>query len=627
MAETEIKKINGRTVCDQTARDSIPKTASDIGAESAGTAATKITSHNTSSTAHNDIRVKLQSLVNQLNSFLNVDDETRNELSEVLDLIDANKDLIEEITTKKVNVADIIDNLVTNASNQPLSAAQGVVLKELIDALQTAINNINMPTKTSQLQDDVGFAKQTDVDNLSQEIVHYITPEMYGAVGDGVTDDSVAIQTAIDTAGNTYPVYLAKKNYKISSGLVLRTNYTTFHCEGTITYDGTDSAITLTNIIRSKVYVSAIYATNGTAVRLSNRDGYVKFNDVRIDNIRESKVGIHLTTPNTENLAPIYYNKLSYMEIVATEIGVHSDPIGYYINENRYYGGTIGGDCFYGIKLGNSNVAYSTGANKFLSGGIEGVSDDGYGIHITDSSYNIIYNIRNLERYGDKFLCFKGMSMFNEIKLPMINLSEIDISELGNIGINKNIVSVMTSSFDGSTKTGEQIEITKTYGIVYDVKASTNTDYVKVSLTNFPDNVIKPIEGRIYTSLYSSVYSVNGNTFTLDPIYYGASSKIKGEPITIKFGEGSGRIKLVDNEGTVIIDNTTGKFDSKSISIRWGGYDKYTNRNLWNISVEGQYGLDGYTPQKGTDYFTTADIQDIVDAVYAKVADGNEVAY
>lgn len=37
----------------------------------------------------------------------------------------------------KVNVSDIINSLTTNVSNQPLSAAQGVALKALIDALDT----------------------------------------------------------------------------------------------------------------------------------------------------------------------------------------------------------------------------------------------------------------------------------------------------------------------------------------------------------------------------------------------------------------------------------------------------------------------------------------------------------
>lgn len=43
--------------------------------------------------------------------------------------------------------------------------------------------------------------------------------------------------------------------------------------------------------------------------------------------------------------------------------------------------------------------------------------------------------------------------------------------------------------------------------------------------------------------------------------------------------------------------------------------------------IQGLPGADGKTPVKGTDYFTTSDINEIVNAVYAKVADGNGVAY
>ena len=43
--------------------------------------------------------------------------------------------------------------------------------------------------------------------------------------------------------------------------------------------------------------------------------------------------------------------------------------------------------------------------------------------------------------------------------------------------------------------------------------------------------------------------------------------------------------------------------------------------------VNGKDGADGKTPEKGVDYFTDADINEIVDAVYRKVANGNEVAY
>lgn len=106
---------------------------SDVGAEKAGNVAT----HNTNAAAHNDIRLLIASLSERINAVLDSDDTTLDELSEIVAVIKANTTIIEAITTGKVNVTDIIDNLTTNVKDKPLSAAQGVALKALIDALTT----------------------------------------------------------------------------------------------------------------------------------------------------------------------------------------------------------------------------------------------------------------------------------------------------------------------------------------------------------------------------------------------------------------------------------------------------------------------------------------------------------
>lgn len=107
-----------------------------------------IAEHNTSPDSHNDIRIFLNELNNRLNTLANSDDETLDEMKEVVAYIKDNRSLIESITTTKVNVADIIDNLTTNVSNKPLSASQGVVIKNLIDTLQSEltahINNFDI---------------------------------------------------------------------------------------------------------------------------------------------------------------------------------------------------------------------------------------------------------------------------------------------------------------------------------------------------------------------------------------------------------------------------------------------------------------------------------------------------
>lgn len=101
-----------------------------------------VASHNTSTDAHSDIRLLISGLTDRLNALADSDDTTLDQLSEVVAYIKSNRDLISSITTSKVNVSDIINNLTTNVSNKPLSAAQGVALKALIDEM-------NVPASTA----------------------------------------------------------------------------------------------------------------------------------------------------------------------------------------------------------------------------------------------------------------------------------------------------------------------------------------------------------------------------------------------------------------------------------------------------------------------------------------------
>lgn len=112
-------------------------TASEVGADPKGTAAGAVSAHNVAGDAHNDIRQEIKAIREQLAAFLDVDEETLNELSELIAAIAANQTSIAQLTSNKVSVTDIIDNLTTNVANKPLSAAQGVVLKTLIDGLST----------------------------------------------------------------------------------------------------------------------------------------------------------------------------------------------------------------------------------------------------------------------------------------------------------------------------------------------------------------------------------------------------------------------------------------------------------------------------------------------------------
>lgn len=136
-----VKSINRKT-------GDVTLSASDVGADEAGTVST----HNTNTDAHNDIRLELTRLSGIINDVLDSEDINLNELHEIVAYIKSNSALIAAITVSKVNVADIIDNLTTNVTDKPLSAAQGVELnKNKLDAskLTEAINTALAEAKAS----------------------------------------------------------------------------------------------------------------------------------------------------------------------------------------------------------------------------------------------------------------------------------------------------------------------------------------------------------------------------------------------------------------------------------------------------------------------------------------------
>lgn len=205
-------------------KEDIPTSPEDIGAQPAGDYA-----------INSEIRLELEAINRRLTAFFDSDDQTLDELSEIVAYITSNKSLIDSITTSKVSVSDIINNLTTNVTNKPLSATQGVVLKGLVDALDKdkldtsaladAINEALAYAKASGEFDgadgkDYVLTKEdkTEIAEMAADLVvedaDYVTPEMFGAKGDGTTDDSAAIQECLSYANeNSVSVQFNPKTY------------------------------------------------------------------------------------------------------------------------------------------------------------------------------------------------------------------------------------------------------------------------------------------------------------------------------------------------------------------------------------------------------------------------------
>ena len=157
----------------------------------------KVSAHNTDPTAHTDVRELISGLTNRLNALADSDDTTLDQLSEIVAYIKSNKSLIDAITTSKVSVSDIVDDLITNSSNKPLSAAQGVKLKALIDAIvPITVDSVLSSTSTNPVQNKVVLNGLNEKENKGAARSVQIGSNSYNPNESGVIDLSSGVATA-----------------------------------------------------------------------------------------------------------------------------------------------------------------------------------------------------------------------------------------------------------------------------------------------------------------------------------------------------------------------------------------------------------------------------------------------
>jgi hypothetical protein len=299
------------------------------------------------------------------------------------------------------------------------------------------------PGKTAyQYAKDGGYTG-TEAQFAAKLSTPIITPEMYGAKGDNATDDSAAIQAAIDAAGRDATIYLGKKTYLIASTLKICTSQTKFVCDGVLSYIGAGAAVKIYKTNSLDVDIYGIQAPNGTALLMDSTDGEIGNCIISIKHIFASKTGVHIkgdgsTKADNGNWITghnIFYNKL-HLEggIVSTDTCILVEAISAYVAENYFWVGRIYGGATYGIRLDTS------ARNIFHGGNFEGLASDGYSIYMHDSSQNTFYDFRTEENYGAYIVGFSGTCEGNDVGVSNMVLSQVDTSALTSTGSYRNIL-------------------------------------------------------------------------------------------------------------------------------------------------------------------------------------------
>lgn len=167
------------------------------------------------------------------------------DISNQLDLIEILNQFVKTISVNGTNIAK--DNDKNIAIQVPITTIKldGNTISPVdyivnLDLASVYAKKTEIPKNVSELQNDAGYIKQEVVDQLipikaikvnnvtilpdENRTVNienvYVTPEEFGAVGDGVTDDSSAFNACIAKANETGKyVLLSNKSYLISNTL------------------------------------------------------------------------------------------------------------------------------------------------------------------------------------------------------------------------------------------------------------------------------------------------------------------------------------------------------------------------------------------------------------------------
>ena len=192
----------------------------------------------------------------------------------------------------------------------------------------------------------------------------YLTPEDFGAVGDGYADDSVPISLCLATAAATKQTVLMAKKYYVSNPIDINTDGL-YIIINDIEYDGTDVAIKIRGC-NNTIKVHSVDSKGSGVNFVGDGSKHITYNDLEVNTIISKSHGIGLYSSPVS----IYQNTVRFNYIKAG--GTGSYGIGYFladdgtfITENNFYGGQIancewavykcgGNSRFYGLQIENN---------------------------------------------------------------------------------------------------------------------------------------------------------------------------------------------------------------------------------------------------------------------------------
>ena len=383
-----------------------------------------------------------------------------NDLLSLKELYSKLEELGEKITKIKY-----IDNTLVKKLKKEYENLNKIILDENIQVqLDNKIDDFNLKlthdieTINEKLTNDIEPINEkltNDIESINSQIgymknISYreVTPEMFGAKGDGVTDDTQAIKNAISNVKNSGGKVLIKNKYKITSSLTIPKGVSLIGLG-----DGlfVDNSILYAEIANGSPVINFDETTTGIKLKdfkiINTTSSLKKFVGIDITSceyttienvtVKGAKIGINLTS----QLRPIYLLSLKHVSTINGDIGINITSTGNWktgisiepkdISDNRIGFNIDGGQgCILGGKseIGrNSEIGIKINDGNWELSKQLWIEDSPIGIQINNG--NVIFNgdiycLNEIEVLGGK-LTQNGTQFLNNYTTKKISFKNL----------------------------------------------------------------------------------------------------------------------------------------------------------------------------------------------------------
>lgn len=353
------------------------------------------------------------------------------------------------------------ENTIPIMLEQPTTTITNINMEELFSFPYRSVTTIKSP-----ITDYINYMAQ----NAKGDTATYLTPEAFGAVGDGYTDDINAITLCLAKAAQSKQTVLMAKKYLITTPIDI-------------------------NGAGFNIYINdVVYTGSDTAVKIHGQQ-----NTVKIHSINSSGAGIKFLGDGEKNSS---HNDLEINTIISASHGIVFECLttGLYQHNVRFDYIQAGGDGCYGIAYFNTGEIGTFGENNFYGGHIANCEWACYKIRGNSRFYGI--EVEGNVRGG--FYIDSDVSIFH----PRIAESQRD----GDLPIYKFIDTKNTTIYDSSGIAINQIDLSEA-----------NDTFFNASEQEYPlyEQAISKINGRIYARTPNTGENTIGNVYCREAYVWG----------------------------------------------------------------------------------------------------------